>query len=80
MTELRVYINPSGASTPGGHAVFYSRRADGPYYCWQYEEDAGLWCASRVRLSNLTLRALSVANWQTLPSTLQAMLVNHYLD
>ncbi|MDT7602466.1 MAG: hypothetical protein QOF61_463 [Acidobacteriota bacterium] len=78
MTELRVYINPAG--TPDARTVFYSRRADGPYYRWQYEEGGELWCASRVRLSNPTLRALCVASWQSVPTTLQARLANHYLE
>jgi hypothetical protein len=80
MAELRVYVNPPGASLAGGHGVFYSRRAHGPFYRWHYEEAAGSWCASRVRLSVLTLRALNTANWQNVPTTLQAMLDKHYLD
>ena len=80
MTELRVYVNPVGAGTPDGRAVFYTRRAAGPYYRWQYEEEAGAWRASRVGLSNLTLRALDVSNWQTVPPTLQAKLLKHYLE
>ena len=79
MTELRVYINPVGAGTPDGRAVFYTRRAAGPYYRWHYEEEAGAWRASRVGLSSLTLRALDVSSWQTVPATLQAKLLKHYL-
>jgi hypothetical protein len=80
VTELRVYINQVGAGMPGEQGVFYSRRADGPYYRWHYEDEAGHWLASRVRLSNLTLRALDLSNWQTVPPALQAMLLKHYLD
>ena len=80
MTELRVYVNPVGAGTPDGRAVFYTRRAAGPYYRWHYEEETGAWRASRVGLSNLTLRALDVSNWQTVPAALQARLLKHYLD
>ena len=80
MTELKVYINPAGAGMPGEQGVFYSRRAGGPYYRWHYEDKAGHWFASRVRLSSLTLRALDLSNWQTIPPALQAMLLKHYLD
>lgn len=77
MKELRIYTNPAGAGAVAG--VFYSRRADGPYYRWHYEEDVGQWRVSRVRLSNLTLRVLNPANWQTVPTALQAVLNAHYL-
>jgi hypothetical protein len=80
MTELRVYTNPAGASARGGLGVFYSRRADGPFYRWHYDEVTGLWSASRVPLSKMSLRALNVANWQNVPTALQAKLINHYLD
>ena len=80
MAELRVYVNPPGVSLAGGQGVFYSRRAHGPFYRWHYEEAADVWRSSRVRLSDLTLRSLSSANWQNVPDTLQAMLGKHYLD
>lgn len=80
MTELRVYTNAVGAHARGGQGLFYSRRADGPFYRWHYDEDVGLWSASRVPLSKMSLRALSIANWQNVPPALQAMLVNHYLE
>ena len=80
MTELRVYINPAVAGTSDGRGVFYTRRAGGPYYRWRYEEEAGAWRAARVGLSNQTLRALDVSNWQTVPAALQAKLLKHYLD
>ena len=80
MTDLRVYMNPPDTSAAGGQGVFYSRRAQGPYYRWQYREESDSWSASRVRISVLTLRALSAANWQNVPATLQTMLGKHYLD
>ena len=80
MKELRVYVNPAATKAPGGAAVFYSRRADGPFYLWRYEESPGLWRFSRVRLSRLSLRALCVARWQAVPTTLQTRLGEHYLE
>lgn len=80
MRELRVYIRRAVKEAPGGQAVFYSRRADGPFYRWRYEETPGRWHYSRVRLSKLTLRVLSVADWEAIPTTLQARLDEHYLE
>jgi hypothetical protein len=80
MRDLHVYINEAGAETFGENGVFYSRRADGPYYRWRYEEVVGRWRFSRVRPSHIMLRALSSARWEIVPTALQARLVEHYLE
>lgn len=80
MNWLRVYTNPSDADEPGGHAKFYSRRADGPYYRWLYEEQVGHWQAGRVHLPDFTLRGLRAASWKTVPPELQAKIMEHYLE
>ena len=80
MKELRVYLNPPGTDARGARAMFYSRRADGPYYRWLYEEEWGRWRASRVHLSGSALRALCIARWQSVPTALQAKLGEHYLE
>ena len=80
MRELRVYVGRAMKGSPGGQAVFYSRRADGPFYRWRYEETPGCWRYARVRLSKLTLRVLAVADWDAVPSALQARLGEHYLE
>ena len=80
MNGLRVYINPSGMDEPGGHARFYSRRDDGPYYCWFYEERIGQWQVDRVQLPDLTLRVLRVTSWRAIPPELQAKISEHYLE
>ena len=80
MRELRVYINSSGRETPGEQEVFYSRRLDGPYYRWRYEETLGRWHFSRVHPSRFMLRALCTASWNTVPMTLQTRLDEHYLE
>jgi hypothetical protein len=80
MNGLRVYIHPVGADVRAGHNLFYSRRAGGPYYRWLYEEALGQWQCSRVHLSDLTLRALCIASWKAVPTTLQTKLGEHYLE
>lgn len=80
MNGLRVYINQADADPHGQRRVFYSRRADGPYYRWQFEESLGQWRGARVHLSDVTLRLLSIAAWQAVPDTLQARLDRHYLE
>lgn len=77
MNGLRVYISTNAR---GEKSVFYSRRADGPFYRWCYEESSGRWHFCRVHLSGMPLRELSIASWQNVPTTLQTSLVEHYLD
>lgn len=80
MNGLRVYVNPMNTSKTCSHVMFYSRRADGPYYCWHYEEAVGRWRVSRVHLSTLALRILCAMTWKAVPVTLQAELTEHYLE
>ena len=78
--ELRVYFDPSTLNVRGETLLFYSRRADGPYYCWFYVKNDGQWQVSRVHLSRLNLKALCVASWKLIPIALQAKLIEHYLE
>ncbi len=80
MNGLHIYFNPESPLTAGGHKVFYSRRADGPYYCWRYQKELEKWLGSRVHLSDLTSRSLSLARWTSVPGTLQATMDEHYLE
>lgn len=80
MRDLRVYTNPVGAQAPGGQAVFYSRRADGPYYRWRYEDAPGRWRFSRVCLPKWVRSVLCVASWNAVPAELQARIGEHYLE
>ncbi len=77
MSGLRVYINPEN-SLPGEQGTFYSRRADGPYYCWRYE--AGQWSGSRVHPHDPVAKALSMARWKAVPASLQTKLDEHYME
>ncbi|MCU1263708.1 MAG: hypothetical protein JWM21_26 [Acidobacteria bacterium] len=80
MNGLRMYLRSVGPEPRTGPAVFYSRRGDGPYYQWRYEEKAGQWRGSRVNVSEFAPRELLMANWKNVPSALQAKLGEHYLD
>jgi len=80
MNGLRVYINPVNGNAQNGQQVFYSRRADGPYYRWHYQDEFGRWRSARDHLSNMTLRGLAIARWDSVPKALQVKLGEHYLD
>jgi hypothetical protein len=81
---LRVYINaagtkPAGTNTPDGHSVFYSWRADGPYYRWWYEQTLRQWRGARICSFDFPLESLCIANWKVVPTSLQTSLGDHYL-
>jgi hypothetical protein len=80
MNGLRIYIKPLSAGCPEDQEVFYSRRADGPYYRWRFERKMGEWHSSRMPASDLTLKELAQARWKAVPSALQARLDEHYLE
>src|SRR6267142_2958579 len=80
MNGLRVYINPHVKETCGGFGVFYSRRENGPYYRWAFEDTVKLWRVSRVSLSDFSPKALSNANWKGVPAALQKSMVEHYQE
>ena len=80
MNGLRIYTNLLGSELDCGDSIFFSRRADGPFYRWSYEEKQGQWHYSRVQALDLALKELGVACWKGLPPALQASLKNHYLD
>jgi hypothetical protein len=83
MNGLRVYINQlsTESATPiEAPRVFYTRREDGPYYRWRYEEVLGQWIFSRVHASDMIPKALSIASWTAVPTALRARLSEHYLE
>jgi hypothetical protein len=81
MNGLRVYVNPLVmGEEPCGHAMFYTRRADGPYYCWFYEELTGRWQVGRVHLPDSNLRVLRTTSWRAVPPELKAKMTDHYLE
>jgi len=80
MNGLRVYIKPNGTSPRNGQEVFYSRRGNGPYYRWLYEENAAQWRVSRVISADFTPQTLAMASWKAVPVALQTRLGEHYLE
>ena len=80
MNGLRVYINPQVKETCGGYRVFYSRRENGPYYRWAYEEKLSLWRVARVQPSDFSSKTLANANWKGVPAALQKSMVEHYQE
>jgi hypothetical protein len=80
MNGLRVYIKPNIADPIGLQKVFYSRRGNGPYYRWLYEETLGQWRVSRVISTDFAPHSLSMASWKAVPAALQSKLGEHYLE
>ena len=80
MNGLRVYVHLSEDETVGSRGEFYSRRRDGPYYLWRYEEKFGQWRGSRVHNADFAPRNLTMTRWSIVPLTLQNKLGEHYLE
>ena len=80
MNGLRVYINGEAVETAGGCTVFYSRRKDGPYYRWSYDNDLSAWHAGRLLSSGISPKALTTTTWKGIPVRLQRSIVEHYED
>ena len=78
MNGLRIYIDLRRPDT--SCAVFYSRRAGGPYYRWRYEELRGQWLGSRMRAFELPGTELVSAPWEAVPAALKSSLDEHYVD
>lgn len=80
MNGLRVYIKPNGSEPIAVPKVYYSRRGNGPFYRWLFEENAGQWRVSRVIASDFTPQSLAMASWKAVPIALQTRLGEHYLE
>jgi hypothetical protein len=78
MNGLRVYIDPKRSDNLC--AVFYTRRAGGPYYRWRYEEFRGQWLSSRIRAVELPVIELVSTPWKEVPTALKSSLDEHYVD
>lgn len=79
MNGLRMYV-PTVSESSNGVKVYYSRRGNGPYYRWLYEDVKQRWKVSRVVSHEFNAQALSLATWKTVPTALQSRLSDHYLD
>jgi len=80
MNGLRVYIKGDAVETCGGCPVFYSRREDGPYYRWSYDESLCEWQVSRVLPSGFSPKMLALATRKKVPAGLEKSLASHYED
>ena len=80
ISGLRVYVKAAMPGISFAETVFYSRRADGPYYRWSYKEKPGQWHGSRMHTSDLSPRELCLAKWKGVPQALRASLAEHYLE
>jgi len=80
MNGLRVYTKGDAAETCAGRPVFYSRREDGPYYRWSYDDSLSAWQVGRVLRSGVSSKALTTAPWKVIPARLQRSIVEHYED
>ena len=78
MHGLTVYIDLKRSETLC--AVFYTRRAGGPYYCWRYEELRGKWLGSRIHAIAVPEMELISTPWKEVPIALKSSLDEHYVD
>jgi hypothetical protein len=61
-------------------AVFYSRREDGPFYRWSYDDRAAGWQVGAILRSGDFNQDVCPATWKTIPAQLQRSIVEHYED
>lgn len=80
MNGLRIYVKTTGTETRSGDPVFYSRRSNGPYYRWCYEEKLAKWRACRIVISDFSHKELGVATWKGVPAALKDKLTEHYQE
>lgn len=78
MSGLRIYIDLRRPEAL--YAVFYSRRAGGPYYRWRYEELRGQWLCSRMSAGELPVIELVSTPWKRVPTALRSRLDEHYVE
>jgi hypothetical protein len=78
MNGLRVYTKQGAQES--AQKIFYTRRGNGPFYRWLYEETAKDWRPSRVISADFTSQTLAMASWKAVPASLQTRLGEHYLD
>lgn len=80
MNGLRIYSQLPSAGSPVGKETFYSRRADGPYYQWRYEEVRGRWVVSRLNTISVSVKEFTLTPWKNVPAALKLSLSDHYSE
>ena len=79
MNGLRIYINRIEPEATCDR-IFYSRRSDGPYYRWRFEERLEQRRGDLMHSEDLSPHELCISNWKTVPSALQLSLFDHYVE
>lgn len=80
MNGLRMYQHGTTVEACGGRCVFYSRREDGPFYRWSYDDRLGGWLVGRVLKPGLSPKMLVPVIWKNVPSELKRSIAGHYQD
>ena len=80
MNGLRVYAPVVNGSLDHVMDVFYSRRDNGPFYVWRYDQAQATWRPSRINTADVILQTVSSATWKSLPHSLRARLGEHYIE
>lgn len=80
MNGLRIFILEGLVAPAEGQPVFYSRRSDGPYYRWSYEQTGEQWRSVRVQSAELPHLTFSIWPWKNVPRSLQRSLGEHYVE
>jgi len=75
-----MFIVDNGHQMTYSVPVFYSRRYDGPYYRWSYEQNLEGWRSVRVPAGELPYLALCVSPWKDVPRSLKNSLAAHYVE
>lgn len=75
---LRIYTSLVNGEVRHDLEVFYSRRDNGPFYRWSYEEKR--WLAARVSSADFSPKMLNARSWKVVPAALQRSIVEHYQE
>jgi len=75
-----MFIVDNGAQMTGGISVFYSRRYDGPFYRWSFEQKLQGWRSERVPAAELPHLTLCGSPWKDVPRSLKSSLAAHYVE
>jgi|ERR1041385_474542 hypothetical protein len=78
MNGLRIYVVADLSPLVKDSYAFYSRRDNGPYYCWTLFESS--WSAARVNSSTFSAKELTMTSWKLVPADLQKSIIEHYQE
>jgi hypothetical protein len=78
MNGLRIYVMADIAPLVKDPDAFFSRRDNGPFYCWTRGKSS--WSATRVSSSTFSAKELTMTSWKLVPRALQKSITEHYQD